>query len=147
VATSDNGQSTNGNEPSGGLYKFLQYELNFQRARKQEIFSWASSLLVAMIGGVVALTAVKQVMLEESHKCVLTAAIVILWLCSSIWIEVHWAEYLRDRKRLSFYYDQIAAKGKDRYWAHDYTSIAAVLLLSLVALISVWWNIPSAPAR
>jgi len=43
-----NGQSSNGNKPPEGLDEFLKYELSFQRARKQEIFTWASSFLVAM---------------------------------------------------------------------------------------------------
>lgn len=51
--------SDNGNEPKlpEQFYRFLEYELGFQRTRKQEIFSWASSLLVAIIGGVIAFTA------------------------------------------------------------------------------------------
>jgi len=107
--------SDDGNEPSDRFYKFLEYELDFQRRRKQEIFSWASSLLVAIIGGVIALTEVHGVMLALAHKRVLTFAIVILGGFSCCWIKVHWDEYLRARKKLASYYDRIAAKGKGDY--------------------------------
>jgi hypothetical protein len=147
MRNSDNGQSTNGNKPSDGLYKFLENEIKFERARKQEVFSWASSLLVALIGGVITLTTVRRAMLVEEYKWFLSAAISILGGCSCFWIELHWREYLRARKKLSFYYDQIATNGKDSPWKHDYTSIAAVLSLSIVALISVWWPIPCYPAQ
>ncbi len=146
MPNSGNRQSTNGNEPSDGLYKFLEYELNFQRARKHEVFSWASSLLIAMIGGIVALTAVKRSMLAETQQWVLTAAILILCLFTCLWMGLHWAEYCRVRDKLSFYYNQIAASGEDDYWRHDYTSIVAIVALSLVALFSVWWPITSFPA-
>jgi branched-subunit amino acid ABC-type transport system permease component len=132
---------SNGNEPADGLYKFVEYELNFQRTRKQEIFSWASSLLVAMIGGVIAVTAAQGVMLEPAHRWLLSFAVVILCGFSCYWIKVHWAGYLRARKKLRFYYDQIAAPDKDHYWRYDYTSMAAIVALALVALVSVWWPV------
>jgi hypothetical protein len=144
MATSDNGNEP---EPSEKFYRFLEYELNFQRTRKQEVFTWASSLLVAIIGGVIALTAVHGTMLALPYKGVLTFAVAILCWSSWRWMELHWAAYLRARKKLSFYYDQIATNGKDSPWKHDYTSIAAVLSLSIVALISVWWPIPCYPAQ
>jgi len=43
--------------PKGELSDFLKNEVAFQRRRKQEIFAWATSLLVAIIGGVIALCA------------------------------------------------------------------------------------------
>jgi hypothetical protein len=66
------------NEPSERLYNFLAYELQFERARKQEIFSWASSLLIAIIGGMIALTAYHTVILDLAYKRILTGAVVIL---------------------------------------------------------------------
>ncbi|MGA2889066.1 MAG: hypothetical protein ABSE51_13515 [Terracidiphilus sp.] len=136
-----NGQSSNENKPSDGLYEFLEHELAFQRARKQEIFSWVSSLLVAIIGGVVTLTAAKQVTLTDAHRWILTAAILILCAFSCPWMGLHWAEYCRVRDRLSFYYNQIPVSGKDDYWRYDYTSTAAIIALTLVALFSVWSSV------
>lgn len=130
-------------KPSAGFYEFLENEIRFERERKQEVFSWASSLLVAIIGGVVALTTGgSHAVLADRHKWFLSATIVVLCACSWYWIEIHWAAYLRARKKLSFYFDQLAARGEDRYWPHDYTGLLAVLLLSLTALVAVWWTIP-----
>ena len=89
-----------------GFYKFLEYELDFQRKRKQEIFSWASSLLVAIIGGVITLTVVHGAMLPLAYKWAVTFAVVILGAYSWFWIQLHWGEYFQVRDKLSFYYNQ-----------------------------------------
>ena len=101
------------------LYKFFEYEIQFQRARKQEIFAWASSLLVAIIGGVIALTLINNIPLEPYQKKALIAAILILCASSCMWIHVHWVGYLRVRDRLSYYYRRLSPDGSDEYWWYD----------------------------
>ena len=51
--------------PKGELYDFLKDEVAFPRRRKHEIFAWATSLLVAIIGVVVALTSINGVTLAD----------------------------------------------------------------------------------
>ena len=129
------------------FYKFLENEIGYERARKQEIFAWASSLLVAITGGVIALTAINKVALAPAYKWALTAAILILVLYSGAWVELHWGSYFRARKSLAAYYDKIGRAGRDRNWKHDYTTLLALLALLLVAITAVWANVPSAPTR
>ncbi len=57
----------------------LAEEIKFRRDRRQQIFSWASSLLVAIIGGVTALAFTgNSVKLPQTQKCGLYAAILIV---------------------------------------------------------------------
>ena len=57
----------------------------------------------------------------------MTLAILVLGGFSCFWMHVHWQEYLRARKQLSAYYNEIAENGQDKPWRHDYTGTAAVL--------------------
>lgn len=84
-------------------------------------------------------------MLASAHKLALTGAILTLGGFSCFWIEIHWEEAIRARKRLSFYYDQIAKGGTDRPWRRDYTGIAAILALTLSALFAVWVTVSPCP--
>ncbi len=119
------------------LYDFLKNEIGFQRARKQEIFSWASSLLVAIIGGVIVLTTGRNVTIEWPQKVLLMLIVGILAGFSLVWIHVHWQEYLRARKKLSYYYDQIAKEGRDDPWYYDKTGWMAIVALLVVAIITI----------
>jgi hypothetical protein len=131
--------------PPEGLYRFLAGEIAHQLARKQEIFTWASSLLVAIIGGIVLLTSIHQVTLAVAHKLALTGAILTLSGFACFWIEMHWEAALRARNQLSFYYDRVSRTGQDRPWQRDYTCIAAILALASMGLLAVWITIrPSA---
>jgi len=120
--------------PTGELYKFLENEIAYRRNRKQEIFNWASSLLVAVIGGIVALAYKNANSLSPAHKILLTGAIVVLSGYSYWWINVHWKVAIAARKQLSSYYDRIVDAPKDRDWP----SILALLALTLLSLLAVW---------
>ena len=137
----DDGQSTNGSELPDRLYKFFQNEIKFERTRKQEVFSWASSLLIAMIGGVIALTADERLILTKIPGSILSFSVGILCVYSCYWIDMHWVKYVKARRKLSSYYDKLEDEGSSRVWPHDYTSLAAVLLLSIVAIIAVWCRV------
>lgn len=127
--------------PTPDLYKFLENEIAFQRARKQEVFAWASSLLVAIIGGVILLTNVNSKRLDCWQKGLLSGVVLILCVVSYKWIEVHWKEYLGARRKLSYYYNQIAPDGRDNPYPHDFTGILAICLLGLAAIGVIWFGI------
>jgi len=138
---SNNKQTADVAAPTGELYRFLENEIAYRRGRKQEIFAWASSLMVAIIGGTVALTYWKQTALALPHKILLTVAIFILCGFSCYWIDIHWSVAIAARKRLSFYYDKIAENNKDAFTDQDWPSIAAILALTLASLAAVWINV------
>ena len=140
MPVSSNNQTGEVGPPPDGLYRFLESEIAFERSRKQEIFAWASSLLVAMIGGIVVLTSIHCVALATAHKLILTGATLTLGELSCYWIKIHWETMIRARKRLSYYYDYIAEESKDRPWRQDYTSIAAILTLALMAILALFFT-------
>jgi hypothetical protein len=138
----------------------LAEEIKFRRDRRQQIFSWASSLLVAIIGGSTVLTsAAKLGQLSEirmGNLCATTkilgglyAAIVILGVSSVCWIIHH---YDREKALID------ASKELDntpigirislpdafyKYKEHDYANIAAIILLMVAALFAVYINLAS----
>ncbi len=127
--------------PTGELYRFLENEIAYRRDRKQEIFNWASSLLVAVIGGIIALTYKDGKSFSPVHKILLTGAIVILSGYSCKWIDIHWKVTIAARKQLSFYYDRIAKNNKDAPTDRDWPSIRVILALTLLSLLAVWINV------
>lgn len=130
-------RATEEGKPTPELCRFLENEIQFERTRKQEIFAWASSLLVAIIGGVIALTMINNVYLGGPQRNALQWAIAILGLSSCIWIHVHWEAYRNARKKLVYYYKQIWDDELDHDWTFDYTGIIAILALSAVAIYCV----------
>jgi hypothetical protein len=72
----------------------LAEEIKFRRDRRQQIFSWASSLLVAIIGGTTAVASTKY-SLTQLQLVGLYIAILILGGFSSYWIYYH---YDKERK-------------------------------------------------
>jgi hypothetical protein len=126
--------------PSSDLYDFLKNEITHRRGRRQQIFSWVSSLLVGIAGGTIGLTYAKGAVLGRSQKKVLTWAIFILFSFSWLWISHHWQEEIAVREKLRLYFNPIARPGEDRPYREDWTTILAVFLLAVAACFAVWLN-------
>jgi hypothetical protein len=117
-------------------------EIKFRRDRRQQIFSWASSLLVAIIGGSTALASAKQFQLTTPQRLGLYAAIAIIGGFSAYWVGYHY-----NQERL--FRDEARERGKilglpdSLYASHklDWTNIAAILGLTGAALITVYFDI------
>jgi hypothetical protein len=120
----------------------LAEEIKFRRDRRQQIFSWASSLLVAIIGGSTALASAKQFQLTTPQRLGLYAAIAIIGGFSAYWVGYHY-----NQERL--FRDEARERGKilglpdSLYASHklDWTNIAAILGLTGAALITVYFDI------
>ena len=126
--------------PSGNLYDFLKNEMAHRRGRRQQVFSWVSSLLVGITGGTIALTYTKGTVLGRNQKGVLTWAIGVLFAFSWLWISHHWREEIAARKQLKDYFNHIAEAGEDKPHREDWTTIAAIFLLACAACLAVWLN-------
>ena len=88
---------TNASEAQGLAPQYVQYargvlaeEVKFRRDRRQQILSWASSLLVGIIGGSTALASAKQHQLAAMQFVGLYAAIIIVGIFSAGWIAYHY---------------------------------------------------------
>ncbi len=126
--------------PSSDLYDFLKNEMAHRRGRRQQIFSWVSSLLVGIAGGTIGLTYTKGAVLGRNQKKVLTWAIFILFSFSWLWISHHWREEITVRERLRVYFNPTARPGKDGPYREDWTTILAIFLLAVAACFAVWLN-------
>lgn len=126
--------------PSGNLYDFLKNEMAHRRGRRQQVFSWVSSLLVGITGGTIALTYTKGAVLAFRQKAVLTGAILILFGFSWFWISHHWREEIAVRAKLQNYYSHIVEPKKDDPPREDWTTILAIFWLAVAACFAVWLN-------
>lgn len=122
---------------SSNLYDFLKNEMAHRRGRRQQVFSWVSSLLVGITGGTIALTYTKGIALSPCQKLVLIAAILILSSFSCYWIHHHWECEIAARWKLKPYFDQIAKFEDDKPYHEDWTTIWAIVLLTLAAIAAV----------
>jgi hypothetical protein len=132
------------NEVSKAKYArdVLAEEIKFRRDRRQQIFSWASSLLVAIIGGSTALASAKQFQLATMQRLGLYAAIAIIGGFSAYWVSYHYSKerlFRDEAKNLG----RILGLPESLYASQkqDWTNIAAILGLTGAALIAVYFNV------
>jgi len=70
--------------------ELLSKEIQYRRERMLQIFSWASSTLIAIIGGIIALSGTSRVfVINKPHKWLLFGAVLILVFWSCLWIDSH----------------------------------------------------------
>ena len=120
--------------------EILQHEIDFRRERRWGIFTWASTLLVAVIGGTVALQQQSGVALGPGQKILLSAAVVILAGYSCIWWESHRRVGSAIRKQL---FELDRSLGLE--WARTPTGLPrrvggfyTILLLAIAAVAAIW---------
>jgi 4-hydroxybenzoate polyprenyltransferase len=69
-------------------YEMLRKEIEFRRDKAWRIFSWASTILLGVIGGVVAIASKSELFLPWlPHRTLLLAAIIVLAVYSCLWIQ------------------------------------------------------------
>jgi FtsH-binding integral membrane protein len=121
----------------------LAEETKFRRDRRQQIFSWASSLLVAIIGGSTALASTKALPLTPMQKYGLYAAIAIVGLYSVIWICFHYSKEKKFRNKSKKYDTTLRLPlSLDSSWYLDLLNILALLGLTGAALFTVFSLLP-----
>lgn len=65
----------------------LQKELEYRRKKQWDIFSWCSTLLVAITGGVIALRARESAFMFSSiTKVIISLAVLALFFYAAFWI-------------------------------------------------------------
>jgi hypothetical protein len=118
----------------------LQQEVDYRRARRSAIFTWASSLLVAITGGVVALQVQGDQPLQPSQKVVLSVASIILGGYAALWWDDHrrQGKFARGKVKaieaeLGIQFDQMPSLRSDLIGG-----LLAILLLTVTALVTIW---------
>jgi hypothetical protein len=114
----------------------LATEIAHRRQRRQPIFSWAGSILVAITGGTIGLTFKEHKSLSPAQKAVLSVAIGVPGAHAIIWIDHHWEAEKRVRRNNG---TQSAARraGSRNAARKDWTTLIALVLLAVAALLAV----------
>jgi hypothetical protein len=128
--------------------ELLSKEIQYRRERILQVFSWASSILISIIGGVIALAGTnKAFIINTPHKVLLSIAVVILVGWSYGWINTH----SKTEQNLREDADKI-----DRLFLKDIRLYAepipfvnlrgpalAVILIGLAAIATIYYVQPS----
>ena len=69
--------------------KAVWTEILYRREKQWSIFSWTASLLLASIGGIVALATKEGFELSTLHKSFLATALFLLTLYAAVWLGVN----------------------------------------------------------
>jgi hypothetical protein len=122
----------------------LAEEVRFRRDRRQQIFSWASSLLVAIIGGSTALASKTQLQLAPVQRLGLYVAIAIVGIYSAFWLSYHYYRERHFRAACEEYDKEIGLPPSLRMhtsWSLDWTNILALVGLTAAAVVAVIYNL------
>jgi len=118
--------------------KALMSEIAFRRERRQQVFSWANSLQVAITGGTIALTFKEGRSLAFNQKIILTIAIGILLLDAGFWIGYHWGVETKARKEVDPLNIRLGIPAVSKTFKADWPSMLALLLFTGAAVAAVW---------
>ena len=122
----------------------LAEEIKFRRDRRQQIFSWGSSLLIAIIGGSTALASRTQPQIPAPQRDGLYAAIVIVGMYSAAWITYHYYKERKFRTACKEYDAKLGLpEGLQDMWYLDLTNLLALAGLAVAAGFAVRYNLGS----
>jgi hypothetical protein len=125
--------------------------ITHRRDRRQQIFSWASGLLVAITGGTVALTYKNQFSntsqsppshgqsLAPEVQFIIVFAVSLIGLYAFSWINYHWWKETNAEKELQKYESKLGiSEERHHEWSLDWWNSIAIILLTLAAFSAVW---------
>ena len=109
----------------------LQKELEYRRKKQWDIFSWCSTLLVAITAGVIALRTREPAYLPSwQAKVIISLSVSSILTYAVVWISHNWEQEIKSRERLG-------EKMKDHtrpYFGYR----GALVLLAIASLLACW---------
>jgi hypothetical protein len=118
----------------------LQQEIDYRRERRSAIFTWSSSLLVAITSGVVILQVQGDQPMSVAQKAVLSSATLILGVYAALWWDDHRrqgavarAEVKKIDRQMSIPFHEHRSLRSDLVGG-----LLAILLLTVTALLAIW---------
>ena len=117
----------------------LENELNHRLEKLWRIFSWASSILISIIGGIIVLEKIEHETLHISERIIFSAVVLILtgyafyWICQNLKFETE------TRKKLESLLNSSADSKPGELphrvrWGYN----PVIILLGLTALSAIW---------
>jgi len=120
--------------------KILQEELAYRRDRRNAIATWANTILVAIIGGIVGLELQGEVSLSDWQRVVITAAVVILTGFSTYWWLSHRGiemMILDQRAEIDAALNIDLQAHVNPGWRHI-RGVETIVLLGAAAVLAIW---------
>jgi hypothetical protein len=122
-------------------YKFareiISKEIEFRREKQWKIFSWTNSILVGIIGGLLAISG-KGFALSKPQKALLVSAVIILTTYAWVWISQNWKKENEAKGKAVTYDSQFKLRilkfNPNRKVTLGY--IGTIVLLALAAILT-----------
>src|SRR5215472_17129683 len=114
------------------IVDLLCQDIDYRRTTQWNIFSWCSTLLVAIVGGLIALRAPHT--LHPGLKAIITIAVMVLTGFALIWHVHHERKEKLARDRLSRDVNDSSWKATGRFHGHQ----VVVAVLCAAALAATW---------
>ncbi len=117
----------------------IEKELSRVQEKEWKIFSWASSLMIVMIGGILALTTETSFSYKDVLPWVMTSSVIVIAIYSILWV----SQNLRLEKEIS---DKLNCYNKklDINYLYDSSSkvkfgyTGSLALLAIAAIFCIW---------
>ena len=117
----------------------LASELQYLREKEWRVFSWACSIQLGIIGGVITVAGMKEFLFPLSHRPLLSAASLILTLYSFVWIR---QSLKREENTLAVLYKYDADLAiESTGWSIKTPQIGyllTILMFGTAVLLTVW---------
>jgi len=124
------------NESHEATIDLAYKELEYRRKKQWDIFSWCSTLLVAITGGVIALETRQQTYpLHRSQKAIISLAVAVLVVYAVLWLGHNWR---MDKLARCCFSKEI----KERIWGPKRKAVGyrwALVMLGAAALLAIWY--------
>ena len=119
----------------------VKWEIDYRRQKQWNIFSWCSTLLVAIVGGTITLRtgvfAKTPVTWDVKLQFLVTFAVVVLVFYTCLWI--YHSDY-RENEAIKHLDDnaKILLMRDNNRWGWTYSSRVVVVLLGAAAILAIW---------
>jgi len=125
-------------EPIEVTDAIVKKEVEYRQKKRWDVFSWSSTILVAIIGGAIALQTKTVGGLEDGQRMAITLAVLVL-----AWFAYGWLSYHREREELvvTKYFNEETSKlllGKTGEKRPFFGDKLAVVFLAIAALLATW---------
>lgn len=122
----------------------LESQLSHRLEKLWRVFSWCSSILISMTAGVIAASASKEIVIENTGRLLISAVIIILTTYAWLWINenLKFERIIRDQINKIFEddlnYPQMNTLRSD---GAKFGYKVVITLLGLVALAATWESV------
>ena len=124
----------------------LAANIKYRRDRRWQVFSWASGILIAIIGGVFALSNSTGVDLSVFQRVMLSVATATVTLCAVLWIRRGASRQVEENRLLNQYYSDLGIPPLKHAPAMTIGARFTLGILLLGALATIWFTHPGKKA-